>query len=55
MLRSATLFSVLAIVAGVFGLTDLATGPGLISRTVFFSLLGLGVVFAAAEHTRRGP
>jgi uncharacterized membrane protein YtjA (UPF0391 family) len=55
MLRLATLFLLLAIVAGVFGLTDLATGPGLISQAIFFSLLGLGVVFAALEYTRRRP
>lgn len=53
MLRLSMLFAVLAIIAGVFGLTDLATGPGLLARTIFFSLLGLGAACAALELTHR--
>ena len=53
LLRLSMLFAVLAIIAGVFGLTDLATGPGLLARTIFFSLLGLGAACAALELTHR--
>ena len=54
MLKLAFIFAVLAIVAGVFGLGDLSTEPGFLPRTVLFTLLGLGAVFAAADITDRG-
>ena len=49
MLRWAFVFAVLAIIAGVFGLANVAMTPSGGERATFFSLLGIGGILFALE------
>ncbi len=52
MARWSAFFVVLAILAGVFGLSNLGASESSWGRTVFFVLLGLSVACLALEHAR---
>lgn len=53
MLRLAVLFLVIALLAAIFGFTDLAAGSAYIARILFFLFLVLFVI--ALVLGRRGP
>lgn len=53
MLRWSMLCLALAIVGGVFGLTESFWGGGLVWRTIVLSLIGLGLSLLGIEAARR--